>query len=55
MSPWLLTLTKIALLPVLLWQGRQVRRSALRLPEAEGPREGVAGSGKVCLRVLIVG
>jgi lysophospholipase L1-like esterase len=42
-------------LPILLWQGRQVRRNALRLPEAEGPREGVAGSGKVCLRVLIVG
>ena len=55
MSPWLLTATKIALAPVLLWQGRQVRRNALRLPEAEGPREGVAGTGKVCLRVLIVG
>ena len=55
MSPWLLTATKLALAPVLLWQGRQVRRNALRLPEAEGPREGVAGTGKVCLRVLIVG
>jgi lysophospholipase L1-like esterase len=55
LTPWLLTAVKIALLPVLLWQGRQVRRNALRLPEAEGPREGVAGSGKVCLRVLIVG
>jgi lysophospholipase L1-like esterase len=54
-SPWLLTATKLALAPVLLWQGRQVRRNALRLPEAEGPREGVAGTGKVCLRVLIVG
>lgn len=55
MSPWLLAAIKVALLPVLLWQGRQVRRNALRLPEAEGPREGVAGSGKVCLRILIVG
>ncbi len=55
MTPWLLTLVKIGLLPVLLWQGRQVRRNTLRLPEAEGPREGVAGSGKVCLRILIVG
>ncbi|MEO8151670.1 MAG: SGNH/GDSL hydrolase family protein [Rhizobacter sp.] len=55
MNPWLLTAAKIALLPLLLWQGKQVRRNALRLPEAEGPREGVAGSGKVCLRVLIVG
>jgi lysophospholipase L1-like esterase len=55
MSPWLLALTKLALSPLLLWQAREVRRKALRLPEAEGPREGVAGSGKVCLRVLIVG
>jgi lysophospholipase L1-like esterase len=55
LNPWLFTATKIALLPLLLWQGRQVRRIALRLPEAEGPREGVAGTGKVCLRVLIVG
>ncbi len=55
MKPWLLTTAKIVLAPLLLWQGRQVRRNALRLPEAEGPREGVAGSGKVCLRVLIVG
>ena len=36
LSPWLLTRVKIGLLPVLLWQGRQVRRNALRLPEAEG-------------------
>jgi lysophospholipase L1-like esterase len=55
MTPWLLNAAKVALLPLLLWQGRQVRRNAMRLPEAEGPREGVAGSGRVCLRVLIVG
>ncbi|MGY4830710.1 SGNH/GDSL hydrolase family protein [Sphaerotilaceae bacterium SBD11-9] len=55
MSPWLLNAVKVSLLPLLLWQGRQVRRRATRLPEAEGPREGVAGTGKVCLRVLIVG
>lgn len=55
MTPWLLTATKLLLAPLLLWQGRQVRRNALRLPEAQGPREGVAGTGKVCLRVLIVG
>lgn len=51
----LLALTKLLLLPLLLRQGRQVRARAMRLPEAEGPREGVAGTGKVCLRVLIVG
>jgi lysophospholipase L1-like esterase len=46
---------KLALLPVLLAQGRQVRANALRLPEAAGARAGVAGSGHVALRVLIVG
>ncbi len=55
MNRWLLQGIKLCLLPVLLWQGRQVRRKALRLPEAQGPREGVAGTGAVCLRVLIVG
>ncbi|TDM05449.1 MAG: lysophospholipase [Ideonella sp. MAG2] len=34
-------IAKLALAPVLLWQGRLVRRSALRLPEAAGPRQGV--------------
>jgi len=46
---------KLALAPLLVWQGARVRRGALRLPEAEGPREGVAGTGRVRLRVLIVG
>jgi lysophospholipase L1-like esterase len=32
-----------------------VRDNALRLPEAAGERHGVAGSGRVALRVLIVG
>jgi lysophospholipase L1-like esterase len=46
---------KLALLPVLLAQGRRVRDNALRLPEAAGAREGVVGRGRVALRVLIVG
>lgn len=44
-------IAKILLGPVLLWQGRRVRATALRLPEAAGPRW-VAGTG---LRLLIVG
>lgn len=44
----------IALLPLLLLQGRRVRRSVPRLPEPPGEREGVAGSGPP-LRLLIVG
>ena len=51
----MLKAAKFVLGPLLLWQGRGVRRRALRLPEAEGARIGVAGTGPVCLRVLIVG
>ena len=46
---------KLALLPLLLAQGRRVRDGALRLPEAAGERRGIAGRGEVALRVLIVG
>lgn len=51
----MLQVAKIALAPLLLWQGWQVRRKALRLPEAAGARVGIAGSGATCLRLLIVG
>ena len=54
------TAAKIALAPLLLWQGRQVCREAPRLPEASGPRLGLTGLGQAGsamprLRVLIVG
>lgn len=42
---------KLLLGPLLLWQGRRVRATALRLPEAAGPR---AAEGSA-LRLLIVG
>lgn len=42
---------KVLLGPLLLWQGRRVRATALRLPEATGPRT-AEGSA---LRLLIVG
>lgn len=54
MSPALLA-AKLALGPVLLPQAKWVRRTALRLPEAAGPREGVVGEGEPGLRVLVVG
>lgn len=41
-------------LPVLLWQAVSVRRAALSLPEADGPRDGEEGQGRA-LRLLIVG
>jgi lysophospholipase L1-like esterase len=44
----------IALGPILLLQGRRVRRTVPLLPEPEGPREGVCGSGAP-LRLLVLG
>lgn len=49
------TLTKFLLGPVLLIQGRRVRNTALRLPEAAGPRSGVIGDAQNPLRILFVG
>lgn len=48
-------LLKIALAPVLLAQGRWVRARALKLPEAAGPRRGVAGRGAPRWRLLVLG
>ncbi|MEO1493599.1 MAG: SGNH/GDSL hydrolase family protein [Pseudomonadota bacterium] len=47
-------LLRIVFGPLLLWQGRRVRRDVLRLPEADGPRDGSVGQGSP-LAVLIVG
>lgn len=47
-------LATIALAPVLLAQGRHVRRTVAVLPEPGGAREGAGGSGPP-LRLLIVG
>jgi lysophospholipase L1-like esterase len=44
----MLQAAKIALAPLLLWQGA-------RVPEAAGARMGLAGSGELRLRLLIVG
>jgi lysophospholipase L1-like esterase len=48
------TALKLALAPLLLAQGLSVRRRALVLPEAAGPRDGRRGDGPP-LRLLIVG
>lgn len=47
-------LTKILLGPLLLMQGIYTRRVTPKLPEAEGERQGITGSGDA-LRLLIVG
>lgn len=46
---------KFALGPLLLPQSRWLRRHALRLPEATGPRAGEIGHGAPGLRLLVVG
>jgi lysophospholipase L1-like esterase len=47
-------LATIALAPVLLLQGRHVRRTVVLLPEPEGRRHGADGSGPL-LRLLVAG
>jgi lysophospholipase L1-like esterase len=47
-------LATILLGPLLLAQGRSVRRTVTKLPEAAGPRAGTAGEG-ADLRLLVVG
>jgi lysophospholipase L1-like esterase len=49
--------TRLLLGPVLLLQGRRVRRDTPRLPEAAGAREGLEASacGATALRLLVVG
>lgn len=54
MPTFALKTLKIALGPVLLVQGKRTRATTLRLPEADGPRNGVAGVGDP-LRLLVVG
>ena len=47
---------RIVLGPLLLAQGRQVRRTTPRLPEPDGPRAGTEGGGSDApLRILVVG
>lgn len=47
-------LATVALAPVLLAQGRHARRTAVALPEPDGPREGASGHGPL-LSLLVVG
>jgi len=46
---------KIALAPLLVAQAIATRRRAPVLPEADGEREGVVGSGDAALRLLVAG
>lgn len=44
-----------AMAPVLFTQGYFVKRNTLELPEAEGERTGIVGTGKKKLRLMILG
>lgn len=48
------TFLLLTLAPILVWQGRAVRKRTLRLPEAAGERHGHFGQGRQ-LRVLLLG
>lgn len=48
------TIAKVALSPLLIPQGLRIRKRALILQEADGPREGRVGQGRD-LRLLILG
>ncbi|MCX7567029.1 SGNH/GDSL hydrolase family protein [Sulfitobacter sp. F26169L] len=48
------TVATLALSPLLLFQALRVRKHALRLPEAEGPRSGILGDGPP-LHLLVIG
>ncbi len=46
---------KFILAPILIFQGKSVRKNTLRLPEASGQRKGIQGSGETNIRILIIG
>ena len=50
---WLRAAT-LALIPALVIQGSRVKKNTIRLPEAEGAREGITGQGQT-LSLLILG
>jgi lysophospholipase L1-like esterase len=51
----LVSVLAFLLFPVLLLQGRQVRRTVPRLPEAGGPSEGQVPGAEPALRLLVLG
>lgn len=47
-------LLAILLFPLLLWQGKKVRKNVLRLPIASGETTGFCGEGKI-LQLMVIG
>ena len=48
-------LFQLVLAPILIFQGKQVRKNTPRLAEAIGPRTGIQGDGEKQFRLLILG
>ncbi|NEX63488.1 SGNH/GDSL hydrolase family protein [Noviherbaspirillum galbum] len=57
MQQFLPELVALPLFPLLSWQGKRTRRKTPRLPEADGPREGLAGAQLAgqALRIVAIG
>ncbi|MGJ3256606.1 MAG: SGNH/GDSL hydrolase family protein [Alcanivorax sp.] len=51
--PFWLSVTLLA--PLLVWQGKQTRRTTPRLPEAGGEPHGQYGDGEPALQLLVIG
>lgn len=54
-NPWVSVSAKVSLAPLLLAQALLTRARMPRLPEAQGPREGVEGRGAARLSLLVAG
>ena len=48
-------LTTALLFPLIAYQGRRVRRTTPRLPEASGPASGQYGQGQPVTSLLVIG
>ena len=51
----LVHVARVALAPILYSQARRMRAATIELPEPEGSRAGIGGSGQLALRLLIAG
>ena len=49
------TILIIPIAPLLIWQGRRVKKQVPKLPEAMGPTSGTVGAGENPLRLLTLG
>lgn len=51
----LASLSSFLLFPILFWQAKKVRRTVLRLPDAQGPNVGLIGDKGIPVNLLVLG